>query len=77
MAASTGDDPDDPTTPSTAGSELSAAVDDALQDEVKRQKARFVQRILGLDRVEGVGRTEEHRERLERDDADRRDDQPD
>jgi hypothetical protein len=77
MAERTGDDHDDETTPPPAESELSAAVDDALEDEVKRQKARFVQRILGLDRVEGVGRVEEHRERLERDDVDRRDDQPD
>jgi hypothetical protein len=39
-------------------SELSAAVDDALADEVKRQRARFVQEILGVDRAEGVGRGE-------------------
>ena len=42
------------------GSELSAAVDDALADEVKRQRARFVQGILGVDRAEGVGRGESH-----------------
>ena len=41
-------------------SELSAAVDDALADEVKRQRARFVQGILGVDRAEGVGRGESH-----------------
>ena len=39
-------------------SALSAAVDDALADEVKRQRARFVQEILGIDRAEGVGRGE-------------------
>jgi len=45
----------------TAGeSELTAAVDDALVDEVKRQRARFVQEILGVDRAEGVGRGEAH-----------------
>ena len=31
-----------------------------LADEVKRQRARFVQEILGIDRAEGVGRGEEH-----------------
>ncbi|MDT7740959.1 MAG: hypothetical protein QOE59_37 [Actinomycetota bacterium] len=41
-------------------SALSAAVDDALADEVKRQRARFVQEILGVDRAEGVGRGEAH-----------------
>lgn len=44
-------------------SALAAAVDDALADEVKRQKARFLQQIMGLDRIDGVGRLEEHRER--------------
>jgi hypothetical protein len=39
-------------------SALGAAVDDALADEVKRQRARFVQDILGVDRAEGVGRGE-------------------
>ena len=69
---------DDEPTPPPGESELSAAVDDALKDEVKRQRARFVQEILGLDRVEGVGRIEEHRERRERDeDVDRPDDQAD
>ncbi|TCK27367.1 hypothetical protein [Pseudonocardia endophytica] len=38
--------------------ELGDAVDDALTDEVKRQKARFVQAFLGADRFEGVGRAE-------------------
>lgn len=42
----------------TGASALSAAVDDALADEVKRQRARFVQEILGVDRAEGVGRGE-------------------
>jgi hypothetical protein len=41
-------------------SALTAAVDDALADEVKRQRARFVQAILGVDRAEGVGRGEVH-----------------
>jgi hypothetical protein len=52
----------DDQTPSVE-SELAAAVDDALADEVKRQKARFLQQIMGLDRIEGVGRVDEHRER--------------
>jgi hypothetical protein len=43
----------------TGESALSAAVDDALADEVKRQRARFVQETLGIDRAEGVGRGEE------------------
>ena len=42
------------------GAALSAAVDDALADEVKRQRARFMQEILGVDRAEGVGRGEAH-----------------
>jgi hypothetical protein len=41
---------------------LGAAVDDALTDEVKRQRARFVQAFLGADRHEGVGRGEAERE---------------
>jgi hypothetical protein len=45
-----------------ADDELGAAVDDALTDEVKRQKARFVQAFLGADRHEGVGRSEGERE---------------
>jgi hypothetical protein len=51
--AGEGDDPGP-----TGESALSAAVDDALADEVKRQRARFVQGILGVDRAEGVGRGE-------------------
>jgi hypothetical protein len=38
------------------------AVDEALTDEVKRQKARFVAAFLGADRIEGVGRVEGERE---------------
>jgi hypothetical protein len=50
---------DDGDAPGPGGeSELSAAVDEALADEVKRQRARFVQEILGVDRAEGVGRGE-------------------
>lgn len=44
--------------PSQAEAELGAAVDEALAEEVKRQKARFVQEIMGLDRMEGVGRSQ-------------------
>jgi hypothetical protein len=40
--------------------ELGAAVDDAVADEVRRMRARFVAQILGVDRAEGVGRGEEH-----------------
>ncbi|HEY2195349.1 MAG TPA: hypothetical protein VGH76_24035 [Actinomycetospora sp.] len=48
--------------------ELGAAVDDAVADEVKRMRARFVAQILGVDRAEGVGRGEEHwNESLRRD----------
>ena len=43
----------------TGESALSAAVDEALADEVKRQRARFVREILGIDRAEGVGRVED------------------
>lgn len=42
--------------------ELGAAVDDALTDEVKRQRARFMQAFMGADRFEGVGRAEGERE---------------
>jgi hypothetical protein len=51
---STGDDgrpPDD--------ADIGAAVDDAMDAEIRRQKARFVQHIIGLDRIEGVGRRDE------------------
>ena len=54
------DEPGDDASPPGGEAELSAAVDEALADEVKRQKARFVQEILGIDRAEGVGRGEEH-----------------
>jgi hypothetical protein len=56
--SSSGDDP----TPS-AESELGAAVDEAMTEELKRQKARFIQQILGVDRIEGTGRLDEYRER--------------
>jgi hypothetical protein len=58
----------DGTGPSAGEAELGAAVDDAMADEVKRARARFVQQILGVDRAEGVGRGEEHwNESLRRD----------
>lgn len=41
--------------------ELGAAVDEALADEVKRQRARFIAHIVGHDRAEGTGRSEAHR----------------
>ena len=48
--------------------ELGAAVDDAVADEVRRMRASFVARILGVDRAEGVGRGEAHwNESLRRD----------
>lgn len=51
------DDPDDGD-PAAARveAEMGAAVDEALADELKRRRARFVQGIVGLDRAEGVGR---------------------
>lgn len=42
--------------------EVGDAVDEALTDEVKRQRARFVAAFLGADRFEGVGRAEGERE---------------
>ncbi|NMO92039.1 hypothetical protein [Actinomycetospora sp. TBRC 11914] len=58
----------DGTGPPAGEAELGAAVDDAMADEVKRARARFVQQILGVDRAEGVGRGEEHwNESLRRD----------
>lgn len=39
--------------------EMGDAVDDAMAEEIRRQKARFVQHIVGLDRIEGTGRAEE------------------
>ncbi|MCD2193359.1 hypothetical protein LQ327_08160 [Actinomycetospora endophytica] len=56
--STSGDDQDPP-----AESDLAAAVDEALEDEVKRQKARFIQQIMGVDRIEGTGRLDEYRER--------------
>jgi len=47
---------DDTAQPSPEEAALGAAVDEALEDEIQRQKARFVQEIMGLDRGEGVGR---------------------
>jgi hypothetical protein len=52
---------DDRTSPGE--SELAAAVDEAMADELKRQKARFIQQIMGVDRIEGTGRLDEYRER--------------
>jgi hypothetical protein len=69
--------PDDPSADDGAvDAGLGAAVDDAMAAEVKRQRARFIQRIVGLDRAEGVGRSEAHRDdSTYRDlDPDRRDD---
>ena len=64
----TEDERDDDAAPGAGEAELSAAVDEALADEVKRQRARFVQEILGIDRAEGVGRGESHwNESLHRD----------
>ena len=58
MADSNADDRDDRARePHEA--ELGAAVNDAMDAEIKRQKARFVQHIIGLDRIEGVGRRDE------------------
>ena len=60
IADDRGDDatppPDDDDADVDVEAALGAAVDDALKDEVQRQKARFVQEIMGLDRQEGVGR---------------------
>ncbi len=61
MGDDTTDHPDDDTTRPAAEDELGALVDDAMKDEIKRQRARFVQQIMGLDRIEGVGRSDEHR----------------
>ena len=53
----TGDEPDDGDTSSTSvEGEVAAAVDEALEPELKRARARFIQAIVGLDRGEGVGR---------------------
>jgi hypothetical protein len=59
MDDGTADDGGDDTTRSSAEAELGAAVDEAMELELKRQKARFVQRILGIDRAEGTGRRDE------------------
>jgi hypothetical protein len=82
MAEDIADDRGDDATPPPDGADadveaaLGAAVDDALKDEVQRQKARFVQEIMGLDRQEGVGRDDGLRnDSTYRDlDPDRRDD---
>lgn len=67
----------DGTGPSGGEAELGAAVDDAMADEVKRARARFVEQILGVDRAEGVGRGEEHwNESLRRDAYRHLDEQP-
>ncbi|MEQ3552917.1 hypothetical protein WIS52_20830 [Pseudonocardia nematodicida] len=42
--------------------ELAAAVDEAVADELKRRRARFLQEIMGADREEGVGRRDGERE---------------
>jgi hypothetical protein len=55
-AEGTTDDPDDER--ARAEAELGAAVEDALEPELARRRALFVQRYLGLDRAEGVGRGE-------------------
>lgn len=60
MAESPADESsDDPTRP-PGEAEIGAAVNDAMDSEIRRQKARFVQHIIGLDRIEGVGRRDEH-----------------
>ncbi|WP_433031874.1 hypothetical protein [Actinomycetospora sp. CA-053990] len=82
MAEDTADDRDDDATPPPDDADtdveaaLGAAVDDALADEVRRQKGRFVQGLMNLDRVEGVGRDDGRRnDSTYRDlDPDRRDD---
>lgn len=51
---------DDDTTRLEADAEVGAAVDDAMESELKRQRARFVQEIMGIDRAEGVGRGDAH-----------------
>jgi hypothetical protein len=56
IADDRGDDATPPPDDADVEAALGAAVDDALKDEVQRQKARFVQEIMGLDRQEGVGR---------------------
>ncbi|GAA4758628.1 hypothetical protein [Actinomycetospora chibensis] len=63
MAEDTADDRGDDATPPSDDVEaaLGAAVDDALADEVRRQKRRFVQGLMDLDRHEGVGRDDGRR----------------
>lgn len=51
---------DDDTTRPEVDAEVGAAVDDAMESELKRQRARFVQEIMGADRAEGVGRGDAH-----------------
>jgi hypothetical protein len=64
----------EPSEPSEDEAALGAAVDEALADEIKRQKARFVQEIMGLDRGEGVGRDDARRNDSTYRDLDRLDD---
>jgi hypothetical protein len=59
MAESPADDSSGDEARPSEEAELGAAVDDAMDSEIRRQKARFVQHILGLDRIEGVGRRDE------------------
>ncbi len=82
MAEDTADDRGEDATPPSDDADvdvetaLGAAVDDALADEVRRQKRRFVQGLMNLDRHEGVGRDDGRRnDSTYRDlDPDRRDD---
>lgn len=50
---------DDGTPDRSSDDPVAGAVDAALADEVKLQKARFVQALLGLDRADGAGRSDE------------------
>jgi hypothetical protein len=59
MAESPADDSSDDHTRPPDEAEIGAAVNDAMDSEIRRQKARFVQHIIGLDRIEGVGRRDE------------------
>jgi hypothetical protein len=76
IADDRGDDATPPPDDADAEAALGAAVDDALADEVRRQKRRFVQGLMNLDRNEGVGRDDGLRnDSTYRDlDPDRRDD---
>jgi hypothetical protein len=59
MAESPADDSSDDEARPPDEAELGAAVNEAMDSEIRRQKARFVQHIIGLDRIEGVGRRDE------------------